>query len=147
MNTDINQRVANIVAAVLQLKSMIYPTFSLKISYLTLFAQSHTDYENLVRELTSQGNKSEANNGCKFDLSQPITVSGECINLIRIRKHDVHRPELGCADFSYLENDYSNLRNIAIERGLDIIIRKGYEMIELSTFDIPAYAYLVKETV
>jgi len=38
-----------------------------------------------------------------------------------------------------------NLRSLALDQGLDIILRKGYEMIELSDFNINVYAYLIKD--
>lgn len=35
---------------------------------------------------------------------------------------------------------------MALEKGWDIILRKGYEMIELSSFNLPVYVYLVSDT-
>lgn len=90
------------------------------------------------------GEESKANNGYKYKLSFPVNHLGERVELIRIRKPDIHRKELGCADLIYEKDDYEKLRTIALEKGFDVIVRKDYEMIELSDFKINVYAYLVK---
>jgi len=96
--------------------------------------------------MQQMGEESEANNGYKYKLSSPINHLGEQIDLIRIRKPDTHRKELGCADLTYDKGDYDKLRSIALEKGFDVIVRKDYEMIELSDFKINAYAYLIQES-
>lgn len=65
------------------------------------------------------------------------------IKFIRLRKPDIHRQEEGCADIEFENKTYNELRKMAIEKKLDIIVRKDYEMIELSTFEINAYAYII----
>ncbi len=63
---------------------------------------------------------------------------------MRVRKSDIHRKEYGCADIEVANTLYEDLRNLALEKGWDIISRKKFEMIELSTFDINIYAYIIK---
>lgn len=142
---NFKERIENIITEIQKLISICYPDFDLKIEYLTIFAQSKQDYLYLRRFLQKLGEEIEANNGYKYKLRTTTEHQGEKIELIRVRKPDVHRKELGCADLKYDARDYSRMRETALNKGMDIIIRKGYEMIELSTFEINVYAYLVKD--
>lgn len=143
---DIEEKAKKIIEKIQDLIKACYPNFDFKISYLTIFSESEKDFQNLRSEMQQAGEESEANNGYKYKLNSPINYSGERIDLIRIRKPDVHRKEIGCADLIYKKEDYEKLRAIALEKGFDVIVRKDYEMIELSDFKINAYAYLVKES-
>lgn len=139
------QRIEPIIQNVHLLSARCYPDFTFKIEYLTIFSQSPEDFESLQSELRKLGEESSANNGFKFKLNTPINYGNEIIDLVRIRMPDVHRKELGCVDLTYDKNKYKQLKEIALEKGFDVILRKGYEMIELSDFEINVYAYLVKE--
>lgn len=122
-----------------------YPEYEFKISYLTFFSHSKMEFADLCSYFQELGEESEANNGFKYKLAEPIQHAGESISLIRVRKPDVHRPEIGCCDLEYPAAEYDKLRGKALEEGFDIILRKDYEMIELSTFELPVYAYFVKD--
>ena len=80
----------------------------------------------------------------KFDLHKPLELLDEKIESIRVRQPDVNRKELGCSDLVYQENEYNELRQIALDKNYDITLRKEYKMIELSILDINCYAYFVK---
>jgi len=140
------ERFTNLISQIHNLVNEIFPNQDLKIGYLTVFAQSKDSYNSFRSVLSKYGNECEANNGFKYVLDKPLDILGEHIEVIRVRNPDVHRTELGCCDLIYKEGDYDFYRDKALETGLDIILRKGYEMIELSTPDIPVYAYMVKET-
>ncbi len=142
---EITQRIQDVMDQIQDLRAYCYPQYDLPIEYLTIFSQSEEDYHNLREALREIGDETEANNGFKYNLKTPLNHNGESLNLIRIRKPDIHRKELGCADLTYREQDYQKLRALALETGLDIILRDGYEMIELSNFDTNVYAYLVKD--
>jgi hypothetical protein len=142
---NIEQRMYSIVDGIQELRISCYPTYTLPIEYLTIFSQSEKDFNSLQESLLKIGKETEANNGFKYGLEEPFTYKEEKISTIRIRKPDVHRKELGCADLRYKEEEYKDLRQIALDKGLDIILRKGYEMIELADFNINVYAYLVKD--
>ena len=144
---EIRQRIEKIIKEVQKLIKVCYPNHDFKISFLTIFSQSDQDFEELRKILQGLGQESEANNGYKYKLDTPISYSDEDIELVRIRRPDVHRKELGCADLTYSEKDYLKYRDIALEKGFDITLRKDYEMIELSDFKIPAYVYLVKDEI
>ncbi len=138
-------RIEQIILEILKLKRICYPNFNFKINYLTIFSESKDDFKNLEKELRKIGKEEIANNGFKYLLKKPINYKKETISLIRVRKPDIHRKELGCADLIYKSLDYPQLRKIALDKGYDLIVRKDYEMIELSDFNINVYAYLVKD--
>ena len=141
---ELEQRITKIVSDTKKLIKIFYPQFGLKAECLTIFSQNENDYLELINMLSKIGDKSEAHNGFMFTLHNKLEILGETIDLIRIRKHDVHRHEVGCCDFSYKDSNYQKMREIALDKGLDIVVRKEYEMIELSTFEIEAYAYIFK---
>lgn len=142
---EITQRIEKIIDQIQILGKICYPQYKLPIEYLTIFSQSEEDFSNLRENLKGIGDETEANNGFKYNLKKPIHYKRDKISLIRIRKPDIHRKELGCGDLKYMDKDYADLRAVALRKGLDIILRDGYEMIELSDFDTNVYAYLVKD--
>ena len=142
---DISERIKTIIQSVHKLEEACFPQFDFKIGYLTIFSKDENDYNSLLEKLETLGVKEAANNGFKFKLNKKLELEGETIESVRIRVPDLHRPEYGCADLVYKENEYRQLRRVAVIKGFDIIYRGDYEMIELSTLDINAYAYLVAE--
>src|SRR5687767_13553104 len=102
----IQGRTNSIINKVHLLIKNCYPEFKFKISYLTIFSQSKEDFDDLRSFMKNKGEESKANNGYKYNLSLPFKYSGEQISLIRIRKPDVHRKELGCGDLFYQRKDY-----------------------------------------
>ena len=146
MLNAVQNRINSVIKKIHDLIKSCYPNFDFKISYLTIFSESDNDFQSLQSAMQQIGEQSEANNGYKYKLNSPINYLDEKIDLIRIRKPDIHRKEIGCADLIYRKDDYRKLRAIALEKGFDVIVRKDYEMIELSDFKINAYAYLVKES-
>ena len=145
MVESLSTRITELIEITIKLTDLVYPNYNFKIGHLTLFSHNTDDYNSLRSLLSSYGDEKEANNGYKYILNTTLELSDEKIEVIRVRKPDVHRHELGCCDLIYNEKDYEKLRNEALEKGLDIILRKGYEMIELSTFNLNVYAYLVKD--
>jgi hypothetical protein len=108
------------------------------ISYLTIFAHYPDEYENLIKLLGDLGKTSDANNGMKVELNRPIAE----ISLLRIRKPDPYRMQVGCADLDV--GDYETFRSKYLDnsKGLRLINRPKYEMIEFfdPDFDVLAYA-------
>jgi hypothetical protein len=145
MDKNLTSRLSQILSNISNLKETLFPDFDLEIGYLTVFSNNTNDYIDLNNLLETIGEKNEASNGYKYELNTPVISDGVTIKEIRVRRPDIHRAELGCCDLIYKNSDYPRLREIALEKGMDIILRKDYEMIELSTFDIPVYAYLVKD--
>ena len=139
----IEDRVRGVVLEIDKLLRTCLPDNECAITYLTIFSQSEDDYLQLNKQLSKLGKKEAANNGAKYELNRPMKVENREISLIRVRKPDVHRKEYGCADIEVTGMTYDNLKGLALEKGWDIIQRKSFEMIELSTFDINTYAYIM----
>lgn len=140
---NIEDRIKEIIKEVHKLIKKCGPKFAYKISYLTIFSQSDEDFSNLRSAMQKMGEELLAHNGYKYQLKIQLHYLNEQIMLIRIRKPDIHRKEIGCADLSYPKEKYDTLRTMALEKGYDIVVRKNYEMIELSDPHINAYTYLV----
>jgi hypothetical protein len=104
---------------------------TLPITYLTIFAKHEHEYVRLLEWTRALGTPSETNNGFRFSLNQPIqTIAGD-ISMIRIRKPDPERPQLGCADFEV--EDYESFKTNELPKHpehLKRIERTDYEMIE-----------------
>jgi hypothetical protein len=76
---------------------------SLPIGYLTIFSHTPTEYERFVAYAHELGESSDANNGLKFNLHEPLKTQSGAVSQLRIRKPDVYRSQLGCADFTVEE--------------------------------------------
>lgn len=115
----------------------------LNIAYLTIFAHVPEEYEQMLEAAQGLGERSEANNGEKFKLTEPLQTNYGQVHLLRIRKPDVYRPQLGCADFTV--EDYAAFKTEELPKHpehMRRIERPEYEMIEFFTYhpnDVLAY--------
>ena len=139
----IEDRVRGVVLEIDKLLHTCLPDNECAITYLTIFSQNEDDFLQLNKQLPELGKEETTNNGVKYKLNRPIKAENREISLIRVRKPDVHRKEYGCSDIEVEGMTYDDLRGLALEKGWDVIQRKTFEMIELSTFDINAYAYIM----
>lgn len=116
---------------------------SLPITYLTIFAHYDDEYENLKNILESWGQTSQANNGIKAKLYDPILYSDGKINEVRVRQPDPYRMQVGCCDFTV--DDYEDFKTTILEgnKNLRLIERPKYEMIEFFDPDFDVLAYVV----
>ena len=107
----------------------------LPISYLTIFSHTQHEYNRFVEWTSELGTKSEANNGVRFSLKNPIKTIGGEITQIRIRKPDPYRSQIGCADLQV--DNYTLFKSEELPKHTDnlrLIERHGYEMLEF--FDL-----------
>jgi hypothetical protein len=119
----------------------------LPISYLTIFSHTPQEYSRLVELMSELGTKSEANNGFKFMLTNPINTAGGDIGLIRISKPDTYRTQIGCADLDV--DSYASFKMTELPKHPDnmrLIVRPEYEMLEFFAFDSnDVLAYIVSK--
>ena len=116
------------------------------IASLTIFSHYPNEFEELKKFILELGNLHTENNGPFVKLSEPIQLSNVKLDLLRIRKPDPYRMQVGCNDFSvpdypefkerYLKSTSSNLR---------LIERPEYEMIELFDPDFDVLAYVLSK--
>lgn len=81
----------------------------------------------------------ETPTGPLFHITPLNTVAGK-LQLLKIRKPDATRPELGDADFTV--TNYAEFKKKCLsQRGFKLIVRENFEMIELvdPQFNVRAY--------
>jgi len=113
---------------------------SLPITYLTIFAHYDDEYEQLVRLVENWGQIHDANNGIKVSLREPLQ---ENIPVLRIRKPDPYRMQVGCCDFGVENYEVFKATNLGQNKNLRLIARPEYEMVEFFDPDLDVLAYVV----
>jgi len=110
------------------------------VNYACIFCQSDEQYDSLVT-LTQEIGKvvEETPTGPLFHIQPLDTIAGK-LQLLKIRKPDTTRPELGDADFTV--SNYTEFKKKYLsQKGFSLIVRKNFEMIELvdPKFNVRAY--------
>lgn len=114
----------------------------LPITYLTIFSKTPYEYGKLVEWASDLGEKLDTNNGIQFVLKESIETAGGRITRIRIRKPDVYRSQIGCAD---LEANFKTFKENELPKHPDnmrVPSHLTYEMIEFFDYepnDVLAY--------
>ena len=110
------------------------------VNYACVFCQNDEQYNSLVALAQEIGKVvEETPTGPLFHIQPLNTIAGK-LQLLKIRKPDATRPELGDADFTV--SNYSEFKKKYLsQKGFSLIIRKNFEMIELTNpkFNIRAY--------
>ena len=110
------------------------------VNYACVFCQTDEQYDSLVALAQEIGKViEETPTGPLFHIQPLDTIAGN-LQLLKIRKPDATRPELGDADFTVL--NYPKFKNKYLpQKGFKLIVRKNFEMIELTDpkFNIRAY--------
>jgi hypothetical protein len=115
------------------------------IESLKIFSHYQKEFEFLCRLITGLGNPLNENNGPRITLTEPFVAGPNLIGRLRIRKPDVERPQVGCNDF--VVSDYAAFkeRYLSSRKGLRLIERPRYEMIEFFDSDFDVLAYVVSK--
>lgn len=110
------------------------------VNYACIFCQSSKQYEELTTVSRKIGEViDETPTGPLFHIKPLETVAGK-LRLLKIRKPDPTRTEIGDADFTVL--DYPEFkRGCLSQKGFKLIPREKFEMIELvdPQFDVRTY--------
>lgn len=130
-----------------------------EIRYLTIFSHYREEYDSTIKFLNGMGQVEAANNGKRVILKKPLSIktmtleiNGEqedqIVNLkmIRIRKPDPYRMQVGCCDLVISSKDeYSfELTKTDSDDGAREIVRPDMSMIEFYDPDFDVLAYIVK---
>jgi hypothetical protein len=110
------------------------------VNYACVFCQNDEQYDSLVALAQEIGKViEETPTGPLFHIQPLDTIAGK-LQLLKIRKPDATRPELGDADFT-VSNYPEFKKKYLSQKGFSLIIRKSFEMIELtdSKFNVRAY--------
>lgn len=137
---ELKQFVKEIVKKANDLKNKHTSEEEAPVNYACVFCQSEEQYNNLLKITSTIGKIiKETPTGPLFQIKPLNTVAGE-LKLLKIRKPDPTRKELGDADFTV--SDYFEFKNKYLSRkGFKLIERENFEMIELidPEFDIRVY--------
>ena len=110
------------------------------VNYACIFCQNDEQYNSLVAVAQEIGKIiEETPTGPLFHIQPLNTIAGK-LQLLKIRKPDTTRPELGDADFT-VSNYLEFKRKYLSQKGFSLIVRKNFEMIELvdPLFNVRAY--------
>ncbi len=110
------------------------------VNYACIFCQSNEQYNNLIAIVEKIGKiVKETHAGPVFHI-EPINTTAGKLQLLKIRKPDASRPELGDADFT-VSNYHEFKTKYLSQNGFSLIVRKDIEMIELvdPKFDVRVY--------
>ncbi|TXH00352.1 MAG: hypothetical protein E6P95_03725 [Candidatus Moraniibacteriota bacterium] len=119
---------------------------TLPIHTLTIFAHTDVEFDQLKSILATMGTPYNENNGPRVSLHESIAVGNNAITHLRIRHPDLERPQVGCNDFDV--EHYETFKSEYLEKypkGLVLIKRPEYEMIEFHHPDFDVLAYIVSK--
>jgi hypothetical protein len=139
-SSALKQLVKEIVKNANDLKNKRTSEKNAPVNYACIFCQNEDQYNNLLVTMRNTGEVvKETPMGPLFHISPLNTVAGK-LRLLRIRKPDVTRPELGDADFT-VTNYAEFKKNYLSREGFKLILRENFEMIELVDpgFNVRAY--------
>jgi len=137
---NLKQFVQEIVKKASNLKDKHTSEKSASVNYACIFCQNDVQYNNLVMIAQEIGKVIEETlTGLLFHIQPLDTVAGK-LQLLKIRKPDATRPELGDADFTVLNYPEFKKKYLS-QKGFKLIVRKNFEMVELTDpkFNVRAY--------
>lgn len=116
------------------------------IGSLTVFSHGQEEFEKLKEILFTLGELDHENNGPFVKLHEPIQIGKDRIELLRIRRPDPDRPQVGCNDFEAPSYEEFKEEFLAKNPGnLRLVVRPEYEMIEFFDPDFDVLAYVVSK--
>jgi hypothetical protein len=141
MNIDnLKKFIQEIVKKATELKNKHTSEKKASVNYACIFCQNNEQYEDILETIKKLGKIiKETPTGPLFHIAPLDTIAGK-LNLLKIRKPDPTKPELGDADFTV--GNYSEFKKINLsKKGFSLVTRENFEMIELvdSDFNVKAY--------
>lgn len=141
MNTkELKTLVQDIVFEATKLKNIHTSELEAPVNYACIFSHSSEEYDKMILLAEKMGSVvKETPTGLLFHIQDLDTVSG-MLKLLKIRKPDSTRLELGDADFTV--SDYNIFKEGSLVKpGFKLIMRDYMEMIELvdGAFNVRAY--------
>lgn len=137
---DITSLIQEIVTKANDMKDKHTSAKNSPVNYACIFAQDKEQYDKLLTLSKKIGSIiKETPTGPLFNIHPLTTVAGN-LKLLKIRKPDKTRPELGDADFT-VDNYLEFKKKYLPKNEFRLIQRENFEMIELidPNFDVRAY--------
>ncbi|MFA5107269.1 MAG: hypothetical protein WC497_03000 [Patescibacteria group bacterium] len=137
---DLQKLVQEIVAQAQKLKDVRTDAKDAPVNYACVFAQSDEEYSRLLEVAKKLGLVlNETKMGPLFQIKPLDTAAGK-LQLLKIRRPDVNRPERGDADFTVA--DYPAFKEKYLSQpGYKLLLRERFEMIELADPNFSVLAY------
>ena len=137
---NLKQFVQEIVKKANVLKNKYTFEKNVPVNYACIFCQSDEQY-NSFAVLAHEIGKivEETPTGPLFHIQPLNTIAGK-LRLLKIRKPDTTRTELGDADFT-VSNYPEFKKKYLLQKGFKLIVRKNFEMIELIDLQFNVRAY------
>lgn len=137
---ELKELVEKIVKEACQLKNRYTQEVNSKVNYACLFAQSQNEYNEFYNCAQILGKVvKETPTGPLFQIFPLSTETGD-LQLLKVRRPDPTRTELGDADFT-VENYEEFKRQVQNKKGFKVIVRPNMEMIELMEDGCTVRAY------
>lgn len=131
--------VQNIVDEANQLKRQ-FTAYSSPVNYACIFCQDNNEYDLFIKFANSLGEIiQETKMGPVFKTKPIKTIAGK-LELLKIRKPDITRPERGDADFTLSNYQKFKQKHLG-QPGFSLIDKGNFEMIELvnTKFNVLVY--------
>lgn len=141
MNKErLKEHVQIIVKKACELKNRHTDEKTARVNYACIFAQNQEEFEKLLFSANQLGKViQETPTGPLFQIEPLDTIAGK-LQILKIRKPDPNRIELGDADFTV--EDYGKFKSIhLLTQGFKLIERPTMEMIELMEPSLDVLAY------
>jgi hypothetical protein len=140
MDADVRVLIEEIVDKANELKNKHTSEKKAPVNYACIFCQSKDQYDSLLVSMRNWGRViKETPTGPLYHIPPIDTVAGK-LKLLKIRKPDQTRPELGDADFT-VTNYPAFKKRFLPQDGFKLIVREDFEMIELvdPQFEVRSY--------
>lgn len=137
--SELKELVLKIVDGSAKLRNKHTNEIDAPVNYACIFSQNAKEYQDLLEVSRQIGEIiEETPTGPIFKIE--LETSYGLLQLLKIRKFDDFRPELGDADFT-VSNYRKFKRKHLNEEGFRLIVREKFEMIELvdKEFDVRVY--------
>lgn len=140
---DLTKIIQKIAEQIIKMKNQHLEEKDLPIDYVTIFAHSDEEFEQLQEVAQQMGKQVHYNNGPAYRLNESIDIPTGKLRYFRIRHPDTERPQLGCGDF--IVKDYTAFKTKYLDKDpehLGLIVREEYEMFEIKDKDFDVLAYI-----
>ncbi len=128
MDEQLIEKIKDIQKGITKVKDKYVSEGNLVLDYITIFSQSKSEFDDLIKSANEIGEKIDEHNGPIFKLKKYMEFDNGVLKLFRIRKPDNERTQKGCGDFKVL--NYKNFKNKYIDKNNFLLFKgEGFEFL------------------